>query len=156
MSLEVLTPARILEHLRVTDAAEATLDNALSHCNALAGDQRVAWANFTVEYSAFSKAKTANWSGSLGKALALMSPTIAQLDMQNDDAKILDYERQLAAWQKIAARTCGLNVPGITPRDDPNAPDAGSKTLEHIAIAGAVIVSGVVLLVGVSYVRRLF
>ena len=156
MSDIIVMPADVLTHLKSTDAAVATLDNAFAHCDGLTGDQRVAWANFKAEYSSFSNAKRKAWSNTVFNVLAVLGPTtLTELQLRDDDAKILDYEHQIAGWQTIAKNTCGLSTPGLTPRDDPNSPkDQTLKTVEHIAIAGACIVGGIGLLVAAAYVRK--
>jgi hypothetical protein len=157
MSDLLVTQSDVLTHLAATDSAVATLGTALDACTKLSDIQHTAWLNFRSEYTAFSVAKRKKWSGTLATSLVLLNPAVSELDLRADDAKILDYEHQIAGWQSIAKSTCGLNTPGLTPRDDPSTPGAQlSKTAEHIAIAGAVIVVGVVGLVGFSYVRKFF
>lgn len=158
MSDLLVTPSDVLTHLTSTDASVATLSTAFAHCPKLTGDQASGWTNFQSEYVAFSQSRRKRWgSAALNTLLILGAAGTAELDLRADDAKILDYEHQIAGWQAIAKSACGLDVPGLTPRDDPNKPqDATLKTLEHIAVAGACIVGGVALLVGASYVRKLF
>jgi hypothetical protein len=157
MSDLVVTPSDVLTHLSATDAAVATLDAAFAACPALDDTKHAAWLNFRSDYTSFSTSRRKRWTGTLAAALLVLNPGLNELDLRADDAKILDYEHQIAGWQSIAKASCGLSVPGLTPRDDPSTPGAQlSKTVEHVAIAGAVIVVGVVGLVGFNYLRRLF
>lgn len=157
MSDLLVMPVDVLTHLSTTDTAVASLSVAFDACSALDDTKRTAWANFRSEYLAFSSTKRKRWTGAFVTTLVLMNPGVSELDLRADDAKVLDYEHQIAGWQTIAKSTCGFSVPGLTPRDDPSNPkDQSLKTIEHIAIAGACIVGGVALLVGASYVRKLF
>lgn len=161
MSDLVVTPQDVLTHLSTTDSAVATLDAAFAACTALDDTKHAAWLNFRTDYTSFSIAKRKKWSATgLAAALSILSPgllAVNEADLRADDAKILDYEHQIAGWQNVAKASCGFNVPGLTPRDNPDSPkDETLKLVEHIAIAGAVIVAGVGALVGFNYLRKLF
>lgn len=159
MSDLLVSPNDVLTHLRATDSAVASLDAAIAQCTKIPDAQHTAWLNFRTEYTDFSNAKRKKWSSSLNGALLIFGPTgVIELDLRADDAKVLDYEHQIAGWQAIAKSTCGFNVPGLTPRDDPNnnPPNPNLKLTEHIAIAAAVVGVCGVGLVGFNYLRKFF
>ena len=84
--------------------------------------------------------------------------------MAGDDDQLIVFERQLRAWQDRAAALGHPATALMVPRDSPdhpsNEPGRGglslpsASTTEHVAIAGAVIVGGLVLLAGGIYVAH--
>jgi hypothetical protein len=146
----VVGPGDVLAHLRTTDAAASTLNASFANCTALKADQRTAWNNFHADYAAFSKKKTAAWSNTILNVLTI--GIVQQAQLRDDDAKLSDFESQLRDWSAIAKSTCGLNAPVLPSNDDPKT--TAAKTIEHVAIAGAVIVGGGALIYALSFLKR--
>lgn len=151
----ITTPSELLEHLSHTDAEASTLDAVFGGCKDLAREELFAWINFVADYRAFSATRHKRWTG-VGLAVSLLGANVLTVkELHDDDDHVIQFEHAFVDWHAKAKAKCGLDVPGVTPRDDPNTPGAqGAKTLEHILVAGAVIVTGIGLLVGFSYVKK--
>jgi hypothetical protein len=151
VSVLIVTPNEVLLHLNKTDAIAHTLAAVFEHCAGLSADQRTAWSDFLDDYGAYSAKQRKAWGNAFLNAI-MFTNTTTQIDLHNIESKLDDYERKLGDWEVIAQNKCGFDAPPNTPPDPP--PSATSKTIERALIAGAVITTGVVGLVGWSYLRR--
>lgn len=156
----VLTPKDVLDHVHATDGDVDVLDSAFGKCAQLSADELTAWTNFRNDWKTFAAGTEKQWSGLLasnGISVLFGGPAMVlqQSALQDDEGHIADTRNALVAWHVKAKAKCGLDIPPPSPAPSPEDPKSTfAKTLEHIAIAGAVIVGGVVLLVGVSYVAK--
>lgn len=147
----LVTPGDLLAHLRTTDAAASTLNASFANCTGLKSDQRTAWNNFHADYVAFSAKRKSVYGSTILNVLTI--GVIQQAQLNDDEAKTTAFETQLRDWSAIAKVSCGLNAPVLPSNEDPKSQTA--KTIEHVAIAGAVIVAGGALVYALSFLKRL-